>query len=292
MSGTKKRNDGARHNRVYPSFWINNLHWSDDAKLLGLFLLTGPHRRTEGIYRLPVGYMAGDLGWTEKRARAALDELLADEFVAYDEKVSVLFICKALKHQGIDNPNQIKAAIKALKELPKTELTTAFAKAAQLFSQPFAERLQEQFPEWFPEPIGDPIPDPPAPAPAPTPPQTPPTGGGELLPGLSGAAKRAQCGSKRGRDQQALRAVASSAPTAAAVEAWPAVIERAAAVVGADTAGIWLEPLQPISLSDDGWLVSGPASIVSWVEDRLAPVLVDAAGGVPVELIATTKAAA
>lgn len=292
MSGAKKRNDGARHNRVYPSYWTNNPHWSDDAKLLGLFLLTGPHRRTEGIYRLPVGYMAGDLGWTDKRTRAALAELLADEFVQYDEKVSVVFICKALKHQGIDNPNQIKAAIKALKELPRTELTAAFAKAAQRFSEPFAERLREQFPEWFTEPFGDPIPDPPAPAPSPTPPQTPPTGGTELLPGLSKAAKRAQRGSKRDRDRQALQAVASAAPTDADTEAWAGVIERATALVGEDAADIWLAPLQAIALGPDGWLVSAPAGHGSWVRSRFISALQEAAGGLAVEVVDMKAAAA
>lgn len=287
MSGKKKR-ESARHNRVYPSYWTNNPHWSDDAKLLGLFLLTGPHRRTEGIYRLPVGYMAGDLGWPEKRTRKALDELVADEFVKYDERVSVVFICKALKHQGLDNPNQITAALKALQELPRTDLTVALAEAAERFSEPFAQRLRERFPEWF----RDPVPDPPAPAPTPEPPQTPPAGGTELLPGLSKAAKRAQRGSKRDRDRQALQAVASAAPTDADIEAWAGVIERATALVGEDAADIWLAPLQAIALGPDGWLVSAPAGHGSWVRSRFISALQEAAGGLAVEVVDMKAAAA
>lgn len=286
MSGKKKRGESARHNRVYPSYWTNNPHWSDDAKLLGLFLLTGPHRRTEGIYRLPVGYMAGDLGWTEKRTRKALDELVADEFVKYDERVSVVFICKALKHQGLDNPNQITAALKALQELPRTDLVVALAEASERFSEPFAQRLRERFPEWF----RDPIPDPPSPSPS-LPPQTPPAGGPELLPGLSDAAKRAQRGSKRRTDVKALQAVTSSAPTAEVVEAWSEVIDRAREVVAPDGVAIWLEPLRPISHGPDGWVVVAPNALGGWVNDRFDRVLEHAAG-CKVEVITEPRAAA
>lgn len=288
MSGKKKR-ESARHNRVYPSYWTNNPHWSDDAKLLGLFLLTGPHRRTEGIYRLPVGYMAGDLGWTEKRTRKALDELVADEFVKYDERVSVVFICKALKHQGLDNPNQITAALKALQELPRTDLTEALAEAAERFSEPFAQRLRERFPEWF----RDPVPDPPAPAPTPEPPK-PPSGGPELLPGLSGVtakrADRAKRGSGRGRDVEALQAVVSAVPTSDVVEAWSAVIERAREVTDPNSVGIWLEPLRPISHGPRGWVVVAPAAFGGFVE-RFDSVLRHAAG-CEVEVITEPRAAA
>lgn len=181
MTVKKKRGESARHHRVYPGYWTNNPHWSDDAKMLGLFLLTGPHRRTEGLYRLPVAYMAGDLAWTEKRTRQALGELVADGFVAYDERVGVVFIPKALKHQGLDNPNQITAALNALGELPRTDLLVALGEAAERFSQPFAQRLRERFPEL----LGDGLPEPMSHPPAPTPtkhPLTPSRGKSAAVP--------------------------------------------------------------------------------------------------------------
>jgi hypothetical protein len=152
-----KKPDSKRHHRVYPSYWTKNPHWTDDAKLLGLFLLTGSHRRTEGLYRLPVPYMAADLGWPEKRARKALDELIAEGFVAFDERAGVVLILKALKHQGLDNPNQIKAALDAISELPRTDLLTGLLQAAERFCELFAERLRERFPERLGQPLRQPL---------------------------------------------------------------------------------------------------------------------------------------
>lgn len=72
-------------------------------------------------------------------------KLLKDGFIKYDEGVNVILINNALKYQSPDNPNQEKAAIGFLKELPETELLYEFIRQAERFSERFYKRLVEQF---------------------------------------------------------------------------------------------------------------------------------------------------
>src|SRR6266516_3278016 len=58
-----------RYHRVDPRFWTDLavLGWSDDAKLLALYLQTCPHRTTKGLFRLPKAYIQADLEWSAER---------------------------------------------------------------------------------------------------------------------------------------------------------------------------------------------------------------------------------
>lgn len=153
--------------RVSPRFWTDPAirRCSDDAKLLALYLLTGPHRRLEGLFRLPKPYACADLGWTMERLAEPFRELLGERFgepgfMAYDEQAEVVLIRKALKYQGPDNDNQVKAALRQLEDLPDTPLASEFRSLAERY----CERLAKRLPEGFGEPIGNP----PSPSPSPT----------------------------------------------------------------------------------------------------------------------------
>lgn len=137
--------DRAPYGRVSSRIWLQP--WSDDAKLLAVYLLTCHHRTLEGLFRLPKGYMVEDLGWTAERLRVALDELIDDDFCSYDAAVSVVFIHKALAYQAPENPNQERHALAALARLPETALLDRLVDAAELyctgkFGVGFAARLR------------------------------------------------------------------------------------------------------------------------------------------------------
>jgi len=143
---------------------------------LGLYLLTCPHRTTEGIYRLPLGYMATDLGWptvslgarvdatlsarVDARLDAALSHLTAKDFVAYDAKSGVVFLPKALKYQRPDNENQIAPAVRRVMELPETPLIAGLLLAADKYAKAFAQALRKALPQalqqGYPKGYGDP----------------------------------------------------------------------------------------------------------------------------------------
>lgn len=142
----------ARYYRVSPRFWTDTRSWTEDARLLGLYLLTCPHRTTEGLFRLPKAYIYADLGWTVERLGEPFAELLANGFIHYDETLEIVLITNALKYQAPENPNQVKHAISLLEELPPTPLFSLLTTVAKRFSEPLAKGLEERFGEGFGKP--------------------------------------------------------------------------------------------------------------------------------------------
>ena len=162
---------GARYYRVGPAFWSDHPSWGDDERLAALYILTSPHRSTEGLFRMPLAYAAADLGWLPERFAQAFERLIADGFVEYDYDASVCLIVNALAWQAPENPNQARGAVKAVAELPRTPLLQRFLTLAETHSQRLAQALREGLPRRFAQS--------PAPSPSPrtTPPQPPASGG-------------------------------------------------------------------------------------------------------------------
>lgn len=149
--------------RVSPKFWSDPkvLAWDDDTRLLALYILTCPHRTTEGLFRLPPPYVLADLGWPAERLAEPFARLLSDGFIEHDPTTHVVLIVKALEYQAPENPNQVKAAVRLLADLPPAPaLTCHFRRLAERF----CERLAEGLPEGFGKP--------PAPTPSPSPSHT------------------------------------------------------------------------------------------------------------------------
>jgi len=152
--------------RVSPRVWDER--WSEDARVLWLYLLTNRHRLAEGLYRLPKGYIETDLGWSAQRLAKPFAELLADGCVRYDENASVVLLVGALAYQAPDNPNCQKAALRKLAELPATPLLGELLASAESLCPSFAERLRERFAQRLAEVYAYS----PTPTPAPTPEKT------------------------------------------------------------------------------------------------------------------------
>jgi hypothetical protein len=127
------------YSRVWASIWMEP--WADDTRTVALYLLTGPHRRSEGIYRLPLGYATEDLKWPIRRFRAGFDELLACDFIEYDPDAQIVLVVKALKRHSF-NGNQHKGIAKALAELPPTPLLKRFVSLCQAYNPAVLEALQ------------------------------------------------------------------------------------------------------------------------------------------------------
>ena len=138
------------YTRVESRFWQDEKMRtvSDDARYLMLYLLTSPHRNILGLYFLPFPYACFDLGWDEKRFKKALEELLKTGGIAYDALSHVVLVKNYLKHNPLENPNQVKSAIVKLDELPETHLFQSFLtiikQSDKPFIQPLIERLQER----------------------------------------------------------------------------------------------------------------------------------------------------
>ncbi len=168
------------YNRVEPTIWLQP--WDNDVRLLAFYLLTCEHRTTEGLYRLPLGYVAEDLGWPIAKVTKRFAVLVDAGFIEHDPVAQVVLVVKALERQK-PNPNQAIAAVKKLRLLPRTDLRRRFYALAEASSPILAKEMREGFGEGFGEWLGDP----PTPPPAPSPTQ----GESPAVPVAGGRARRA-----------------------------------------------------------------------------------------------------
>ena len=148
----------SRYQKIYSQIWHDEkfLGLSEDGKLLFLYCLTSPHSNAIGVYVLPKMYICADLKWSEKRLGKPFKELLVKGFIGYDETVNLILIINHLKHNSIENSNQLIGAIKIFSALPHSQkiikrliegLGKGFTKG---FTEQFIKGLSLQLPEGLP----------------------------------------------------------------------------------------------------------------------------------------------
>lgn len=134
-----------RYQKVHSKLWTDPQFraWSRDARDAALYLLTCPHRNTEGLFRLPIPLAAYDLGWTVEATTAALDDLIDAGFIAVDTDTDLVWIPDALRWDPPVNANQVKGAVRVLAELPQSHLLEAYLAHASEVAPDLAEALVE-----------------------------------------------------------------------------------------------------------------------------------------------------
>ncbi len=92
------------------SDWFTGL--SPLAKTISLYLLTGPHTNVIGCFRLPLGYIAEDLGMPEQRAEVigAVEEVLATSLAFYDPATKMMLVPSILKTTPLSSDTVAEAA--------------------------------------------------------------------------------------------------------------------------------------------------------------------------------------
>ncbi|MFW6024047.1 MAG: hypothetical protein ACOC8P_00330 [Dichotomicrobium sp.] len=117
------------YGQIQCSFWQRACEegWSNDAMLLGTYLLTGPHSNGVGCYRLPGGYISDDLDWDAERVEQTLSELSEKGFCKRFGRV--VFIPKFLRWNAISNANVAIARQKEFEAIPNDEAKKHAARA-------------------------------------------------------------------------------------------------------------------------------------------------------------------
>ena len=125
------------YGRVFSTFWTSEdtRALTDDARLLALYLLTGPHGTIAGVFRLPDGYVIEDVRWPSERVEQGFIELLRNGFANRCGTTNWVWINKFLTWNRPENPNQWTAARKIALQVPaqcawKAEFSREFARAA------------------------------------------------------------------------------------------------------------------------------------------------------------------
>jgi hypothetical protein len=108
------------YGKVYATFWSSQTTHtlSDDGKLLALYLMTCSHSTIAGVFRLPDGYVAEDIGWDQSRVQKGFAELLAKGFANRCETTKWVWVVKHLEWNKPENPNQRKSAAKIAHSIP------------------------------------------------------------------------------------------------------------------------------------------------------------------------------
>lgn len=108
------------YGKIYCAFWNDEKvrAFSDDAKLLGAYLLSCSHSNAIGAYLLPDAYIMDDLGWDAPRIKATIGEMAAVGMVRRFTDGRHIVICKYLKWNRPENPNVWKSGARQALKLP------------------------------------------------------------------------------------------------------------------------------------------------------------------------------
>lgn len=109
------------YGQIQCSYWQRACEegWSNDATLLGAYLLAGPHSNGIGCYRLPNGYVSDDLGWSSERVSKGFAELFEKGFCK--RFGTVVLVPKFLRWNRISNANVAKARQTEFEAIPNDE---------------------------------------------------------------------------------------------------------------------------------------------------------------------------
>lgn len=134
--------------KVGTAFWTSPAmqSLSDDGKLLALYLVSSPHSTSAGIYRLPNGYVLGDLSWAPERVSKGFAELSEKGFATRCETTFWLVIHKHFQHNKVENPNQAKHILALLAQVPAaSSIIPLIIKALHENSDAFPDGFYQKF---------------------------------------------------------------------------------------------------------------------------------------------------
>jgi len=123
-----KRQDLPRYRKLYPRFWrdekVQTL--SIQEKAVALYCLTGPQTNRIGLYCFSQALAAEDLNWGIQTFRPGFDVVCRGLNWHFDSACRVLYIPTWWRYNAPDNPNQLSAYLKDVRELPQSPLLAEF----------------------------------------------------------------------------------------------------------------------------------------------------------------------
>jgi hypothetical protein len=148
----------ATYHPVSPVVWDRTMRQlGHGAQLVRMYLLTCPLRLSEGLFHLPVGIAAHDLGLTVEQVAKALAELAGARLVDHDPDAEVVLDPTALKYNplrnGVDRETgatkpdkRISGAIRKLRQVPPTRLLDELHMLAVEHSPDLAAAMAAEWP--------------------------------------------------------------------------------------------------------------------------------------------------
>jgi len=130
--------------------WAKEKELSLAAKELALYCLTSPHTVGIGCFRLPISYIAEDLGTVPDTVRYTVSELSRIGFLRHDEKLGWIWIVGFLDHNPIANANVAKSLMPFLDAIPrKLSFYKDFIDCLKDHVDRYPDRFRNGFPDGY-----------------------------------------------------------------------------------------------------------------------------------------------
>lgn len=134
--------------KVSPTVWSSRKFTrlpDDSSKLLFLYCLTAPHSNSVGLYKLPIGYICEDLGWTTERCRKGIETLSKGLLIRYDEGEKTVWIEQWFRFNPPSNANHGLKCVRDLEALAPSNLRTEAAHALKRWSETVGYTFSKEF---------------------------------------------------------------------------------------------------------------------------------------------------
>jgi len=172
-----------RYRKVSVKIWgdAKFREFSNNGKLLFLFLLTHPAMTSIGAMRATVPGLAAEIGWPVQAFRKAFREALNEGLLEVDEKASLLIVKNFVKHNRPESPNVVKSWAAQIPLLPESPILTGHLQRVRDEIEGLGKAFAEAFPKALPKGMPNPEPEPePEPEPQPKLKRAARAGGGGL----------------------------------------------------------------------------------------------------------------
>jgi hypothetical protein len=147
----------SRYRRIATRLWADEHVRALSAprpsgRFLWIYLLTGPHTTSvPGLFRVRLGGLAEELGWSRKALERCWRELEAKPMLHFDDGTGLVYIPRALAYNPPESPNVVRSWRAVLSELPEGDL---LRRALAEIREGLAEMLGEAFVRAFDEATG------------------------------------------------------------------------------------------------------------------------------------------
>ena len=141
----------APNRKFYLTMWSDQrfICLSDKAKLVYMYAVLSPHSNRLGLYYLPKEYIVADLNLPPDCVERAFQEVLRSGLIRYDQQTSVILVPEYIFWDPLENPKQVKGAVKALDAVPVSpelfvELKRSLESLGKQMLQPLIRCLEER----------------------------------------------------------------------------------------------------------------------------------------------------
>lgn len=157
MVAEKRISQRPRYALIYRIIWADQKFRGLNAeeKLIALYCLTSSQVNSCGIFFFSIAMASEDIGTLSIPFDKGFDGVVFKMGWKYDAGARVLYLPSWWRWNGPSNPNEMKGRLKALDELPETELETEFAKNVEFLSGSVRDTLTDTLSKRFPNRFGN-----------------------------------------------------------------------------------------------------------------------------------------